>query len=150
MKNANRPVVDDSQQNPPLALDLRYLLTAYPAGGGADGTGAALDQHRLLGLAMQVLYDNAIVGGEDLRGSLAEDDVRLQLSLEPETTTDLASVWNTFGETPMYPSAAYHVSPVLVESTVEREFSRAEEREAVARQMDRDDASERRRFDREE
>lgn len=150
MKNADRWTIDDdTQQDPPLALDLRYLLTAFPAQGGNDETAITVDQHRLLGLAMQVLYDNSIVGGDDLQGSLSDADARLHISLEPESTNDLANVWNTFGETPLYPSASYHVSPVLIDSTVERTVSRVREREAKVERLDRDGGSEVRQFDEE-
>lgn len=148
MKNADRQVLaDDSRRDPPLSLDLQYLLTAYPAGGGNDESAAVLDQQRLLGLAMQIFNDNAIVGGDDLQGSLGEDDPRLHLSLEPEDSYDLATIWTAFGDTPLYPSVSYHVSPVTIESTVTEEVSPVQQREAAFDQRDRDDAGDYRHFD---
>lgn len=128
MKNADRRAVgEDRFRDPPLALDLQYLVTAYPSRGGNDETASAVDQQRLLGLAMQVLNDNAILEADDLVGSLGER--QLHVSLEQERIDDVTGIWSTFQETPLHPSVAYHVSPVLVESRVEREVSRVERRE---------------------
>lgn len=71
----------NSQQAPPMALDLHFLLTAH---SNADLQTRALDEHRILGRAIQVLYDNQSVRGSWLQGALAEsnEDFRLLL-MEP-------------------------------------------------------------------
>ena len=49
--------------NPPLALDLRYLLTAY---GDSD-----FDAEILLGYSMQILYETPVLPREAIRTALA-------------------------------------------------------------------------------
>jgi len=137
LSNTDRHQVgDDTYRDPPIPLDLKYLITAFPAGSGNDETARVVDQHRLLGLAMQVLNDNAIVEEADLVGTLGEEE--LHLSLEQESIADVTGIWNTFGDTPLRPSVSYHVSPVLIESRVEREVSRVQRREGEVETMEGD------------
>lgn len=134
MSNADRHAVnDDTVQDPPIPLDLKYLITAFPSQGGNDETANTVDQQRLLGLAMQVLNDNAILAETDLVGSLGTDE--LHVSLEQESLADVTGIYNTFQETPLHPTLAYHVSPVLIESRVEREVVRVERREGEIETM---------------
>lgn len=128
LKNERRREVDvDRYRRPPLALDLYYLLTAHPSGEGSDGMERTEEQHRVLGRAMQVIHDNAIISGSDLRGSLA-DQPDLQISIDPQDMDEVMSIWSTFDETPFRPSVAYLVTPVLIESTETEEVSRVIER----------------------
>jgi hypothetical protein len=101
-------------QDPPLALDLYYLVTAY-SGGTGDGTAATVDQQRVLGLAMQTLHDNAVLSGEDLAGSL-DPDLELQISLVNASVDELSGLWSTVPDAAFQPSAVYHVGPVLIDS----------------------------------
>lgn len=119
----------DPPRREPLRVDLRYLVTAHPTtgDGGTTTTGKTLEEQRVLGRAMQVLQDNAIVSGSDLRGSLAAGNERLQLSVLPETTDTVVNVWNTFQNEPFRPSVAYLVTPVAIESRREAPVERVEE-----------------------
>lgn len=108
------------QSAPPLSLDLRYLLTAYPAADRADGTPG---QHQLLGTAMQTLHDVPV-----LDVPAAVDDRDLRLSLEDGGPADRAWVWEAFPETPYRPSVSYHVRPVVIESRIERAVPEVTER----------------------
>lgn len=135
MSNADRRAVDeDTFQDPPIALDLYYLVTAFPSRGANDETASRVDQQRLLGLAMQVLNDNAIVAEEDLVGSLADDE--LHVSLEEVSLDAITGIWSTFQGTPLHPSVAYHVSPVLIESRVQEQVSRVRRREGRVETME--------------
>jgi hypothetical protein len=120
---------DGSDRRAPLVLDLRYLLTAHPTGGGGNQSGvstaATSEQHQLLGLAMQVLHDNAILRGEALSGVLADDE--LQIAIEQQPVDELTNIWSTFQEQSFQPSVAYSVTPVVIDSTVERPTRRVEE-----------------------
>lgn len=128
LMNAQRREVDaDHYRRPPLALNLYYLLTAHPSDGGSDGMERTEEQHRVLGRAMQVIHDNSIIRGSDLKGSLA-DQPDLQVSISPQDMDEVMSIWSTFDETPFQPSVAYLVTPVLIESTEEEEVSRVVER----------------------
>lgn len=130
-RNDERPRIDETTEAEyPLVLDLRYLLTAHPAksnqGRGSDGgPSQTTDQHSVLGRAMQTLHDNSIVEGSRLGGSL--DDER-QLSIEPDPTDEAVNIWRTFDEEPYRPSVSYLVTPVVIDSTREREVTRVVDR----------------------
>lgn len=115
LNNVERERIDDdTYRDPPLALDLYYLLTAHPSAGGTDGTDRTAQQHRVLGLAMQVMRNNAVVGETDLRGSLA-DDRELRISPYPQSVDELTNIWATFQDAPFRPSVSYLVGPVLID-----------------------------------
>jgi hypothetical protein len=122
--------------HPPLSLNLHYLVTAYgnapvPAGGGAslfDDTPA----HFLLGSAMRVLHDVAIVtdglisvrppsGLLVLHESLRDGYERVRLSLEPLSLEDVTKVWTALALRYRL-SAAYMVNVVQIESRRAKTF----------------------------
>jgi Pvc16 N-terminal domain len=115
--------------NPPLALDLHYLLTAY---GAAD-----LNAEVLLGYAMQLLHDNPVLTRQQLRtvlaapspvdgtvlpglfGALSALDLADQIELLKITpvylgTEDLSKLWTAM-QARYRPSMAYLVSVVLIQ-----------------------------------
>jgi len=118
--------------NPPLALDLHYLLTAY---GKVD-----LEAEILLGYAMQLLHETPVLGrkairaalggaaplpvGDDLLpgspGKLSAADLAEQLELikiTPQTmsTEEISKLWAAIGGRYRL-TAAYQASVVLIES----------------------------------
>ena len=134
LKNQGDVAVDDQRTRAaPLALDLRYVLTAFPAQGG-DETASSLDQQRVLGLAMQVLYDNAILGPDQLPASLADRD--LQITFVEESLQSMSDIWTSFGEAAMQPAVTYEVGPVTIESTREHGVGRVTETESDYRTPD--------------
>lgn len=102
---------------PPMALVLRYLITAW--------AGDRLTEHKLLGRAMLSLYDGAIVSGPDLQGtSLTNTHEALKITLAPLTLEERTRVW--FALTRAYRlSLSYEVRVVNVDSEI------AEQRRAV-------------------
>jgi hypothetical protein len=119
---------DETAREPPLALDLHYLLTAYPAGGNGDPTPETADQHRLLGLAIQTLNDNGILDGQEFGGRQFDRDV--SITLQTETTEEVMDIWfNAVGEKPYHLSVAYTVSPILVDSRIEERIPPVEGRD---------------------
>jgi hypothetical protein len=115
--------------NPPLALDLHYLISAY---GAAD-----LHAEILLGHAMQLLHENPSIPREAIRNSLqpAPDEAGTlppwlssladsglenqieQLRITPEylSTEDMSKFW-TATLAHYRPCAAYQVSVVLIQA----------------------------------
>jgi hypothetical protein len=117
--------------NPPLALNLHYLLTAY----------GALDLHAeiLLGYGMQLLHETPVltrrairtslaapssVGGVDslpaqmralFTSELAEQVEQIKIIPETPNTEELSRLWAALGA-PYRPTAAYQVSVVLIQS----------------------------------
>ncbi len=115
--------------NPPLALDLHYLLSAY---GAVD-----LHPEILLGVAMQRLHETPVLSRQAIRTALIpspgiggglpaalralansglENQIELiKITPEPLTTEELSNLWSAT-TSPMRPTAAYVASVVLIES----------------------------------
>ena len=106
--------------NPPLALDLQYLLSAYERND--------FDAEILLGYAMQCLYETAVLTREAIRQALATpslstltssdlaDQIELiKITLLPLSLDELTKLWSAL-QSNYRPSAAYHVSVVLIDS----------------------------------
>jgi hypothetical protein len=114
--------------NPPLALDLHYLVSAY----GAEPLHAEI----LLGYAMQLLHENPAIPRDVLRRSLNSDldpDDTLPLALRALASSGLADQVEQLRITPEYlstedmskfwtatlahyrPCAAYQVSVVIIQ-----------------------------------
>ncbi len=120
----------DRLTNPPLALNLHYLLTAY----------GALELHAeiLLGYGMQLLHETPVLTRSAIRTALAPpsqvtggnlppqlqalftselaEQVE-QIKIVPETpnTEEISRLWSAIGA-PYRPTAAYQASVVLIES----------------------------------
>jgi hypothetical protein len=131
-RNTGLPSVDGAGTsrltNPPLALDLHYLLTAY---GVAD-----FEAEILLGYAMQVMHENPVLDRQAIRDSLAPQPVTggilppalqtltaaeladqvEQIKITPEglSSEEISKLWSAFG-THYRPTAAYRASVVLIE-----------------------------------
>jgi hypothetical protein len=97
-------------RKPPMALLLRYLITAW---GGNQVT-----QHQMLGNALQTLYDNAILSGPRLSGTLAGTTDALHLTLTPLTLDQKSYVWFAIQQ-PYRLSLNYEVRVVNLDATVE-------------------------------
>lgn len=116
--------------NPPLALDLHYLLTAY---GGED-----FHSEILLGYAMQLMHDTPVLTRQAIRAALtptspvtpsllppayaglAAADLADQIELikitpHVMTTEEMSKLWAAF-QSHYRPTAAYNVSVVLIEN----------------------------------
>lgn len=116
--------------NPPLALDLHYLITAY---GSED-----LNAEVLLGYAMSLLHETPVLSRQQLRtvlggvspvdgsiipspfGNLSAEDLADQIELVKITpvflnTEDLSKLWTSM-QARYRPSMAYMASVVLIQS----------------------------------
>lgn len=98
-------------RKPPMALLLRYLLTPW---GGDQAT-----VQRMVGRAMQVLYDDAILDGLQLRGSLAGSRDTLKVTLAPLTLEERTRVWWAIGK-PYRLSLNYEVRVVNLDAPTTR------------------------------
>lgn len=106
----------------PLTLDLFYLAT--------PNTDDSRKDHTLLGKVMQIFYDNAIVKGSILQGSLAGTIEELRVILHSLPFDELIRLWESFSERSFKLSVSYHVTPVRIDSTREIEAKRVIEMEA--------------------
>jgi Pvc16 N-terminal domain len=114
---------DGTLRRSPLALELSYLITAWGARGtnATNDVAATLEEHRLMGIVMQALYDHAEVS----RAELFEDPTlppvwgardNLQVLLEALPLEDLYRIWDS-GELPCQLSATYRVRVLGLESS---------------------------------
>jgi uncharacterized protein DUF4255 len=114
MPTSTRP---GERGNPPLALDLHYLITAF---GRENDTSQPFDHH-LLGKAMSVLYDHALLGPDEIRIAFPGSDVenqpdRVRITFQPLSLEDISKLWMGFA-TQYRVSVGYDVSVTLIEST---------------------------------
>ncbi|MEO5931759.1 MAG: DUF4255 domain-containing protein, partial [Candidatus Kapaibacterium sp.] len=99
---------------PPLALNLHYLVTAYTDNDDEKS-------HRLIGKAMSTLHDHPVLDSTEIKDALADsllqDQVeRVRIVPESVSIEDISKLWATFSA-PYRISAAYQASVVLIEST---------------------------------
>jgi len=102
---------------PPLWLDLRYLLTAHGSRQTADRTERSLEEQRLLGRAMRLLFDTPLLSGSLLKGGLAGSRESFRVVLHALSLEDQTRLWAALPGVSMKPSASYLVGPVAVDST---------------------------------
>lgn len=106
--------------NPPLALNLYYLISAYGEGE------ADLKDQQLLGGAMRILHDQPILKSKFieealsaetslLASQLTEQIDRVRIVPEYLDIENMSRLWTTF-QTQYRVSAAYQASVVLIES----------------------------------
>jgi hypothetical protein len=111
---------------PPLSLDLFYLMTPL--------TNSDENNHRLLGKAMQVFYDHAIVQGPALQGVLRDTAEELRIILNPLTLEDMMRLWGGL-MTAYRLSVAYEVKVIYIDSERETEAERVRRKRLEFRQF---------------
>jgi hypothetical protein len=116
---------------PPLALELYYLMTAY---GSSDvGADSDLEAQSVLGDAMRVLHDFAIVA-DDLNQILApaekvlapelrHQQEKLKITLRNTALDELSKIWTAMPQANFRRSAAYQVSVIEIESRKPRRMA---------------------------
>ena len=116
-----RQVMPGETGMPPLALKLYYLMTAY----GRDNDTTQPFSQQVLGKAMSVLHDHALLGPEEIRAataaSLPRNDLdrqveRVRFTLQPLTLEELSKLWTGL-QTQYRLSVAYEATVVLIDST---------------------------------
>lgn len=127
LKNAEPPPRPGEDSEAAITLDLAYLLTAHPSSTGPDDTANTVDQHNVLGEAIQVLAEDGILQGTTLEGTLSGGPP-LQVTIEEESLEHVTNIWGTFSETPYRPSVCYLVTPVVIDATSTEDDQRVLER----------------------
>lgn len=133
-RNEGLPARDTSGSqrlsNPPLALDLHYLVSAY----GAEDLHAEI----LLGYAMQLFHENAVLSRSAINTALspspdvgvvlppalraladcglADQVEHIRITPTMLNSEEMSRLWSAL-QAHYRPTAAYHVSVVLIEST---------------------------------
>jgi hypothetical protein len=118
--------------HPPLSLNLYYLATGY--GSSETAADGDLDAQQVLGDAMRVLHDYAIitpdltitrpsagtVGDPILDTSLRNEFERVKLMMVPSSLDDLSKLWMALSEVNFRRSVTYEVSVVQIQSQLPR------------------------------
>lgn len=122
-----------SYGSPPLSLVLHYLVTTYGSTDGSTTTGTTTDERaaqQLLGSAMRLLHDNAVItegsrvgAVEVLDPTLRGEYEKVKLTLEPLSLEDVSKVWTALNR-PYRLSVAYQASVVQIESRKQRRYAR--------------------------
>lgn len=124
---------DGNLMYPPTSFNLYYLMTAYST---AELKSKALDEHKILGRAIQVLNDNAILKGDALYGSLSGAEEEIKIQIKNLNYDEMMRIWN-FHDVPYSLSIAYRVGPVLIDSTRIKKVKRVVESRIEIREKDR-------------
>lgn len=131
LKNLEMEAMGSSRlKAPPLVVDLYYMLTSYSPSGIQDRTERTIEEHRILGRAMQILHDNAVLTGSVLKGSLAANSYKLHMTLAPLSLDDMTKMWTTFQGKPFRSSICYLVTPVMIDTKREITVQRVVSKEA--------------------
>jgi hypothetical protein len=112
---------------PPLSLNLYYLMTPYAQ--TASDTGNATS-HAILGEAMRVLHEHAVVPQDELVQDLRGAAEQIKIMLTPLDPDELGRVWSTFSQ-PFRLSVMYEVSVVQLELHSERPMNKRVQRTGV-------------------
>jgi len=101
---------------PPLALNLHYLFTAW--GRGETDTDAV--SHRVLAAAMSFMHDRPLLDRDDIRNALLNNDLadqieRVRLTPLPQSVEEISKLWTAF-QTNYRVSSAYEATVVLIDS----------------------------------
>jgi hypothetical protein len=112
---------------PPLSLNLHYLMTPYAQNDPQTGNARA---HEILGEAMRVFHQHAIVPQTALAPGLHDATEQIKIMLNPMDPDELGRVWSTFSQ-PFRLSVMYEVSVVQLELRGERPMSKRVERTEV-------------------
>lgn len=122
-----------------LSVELRYLVMAFPDAQAENETEGILNQHELLGEAMQTLYDAEQIEADELPGSFQDEGITI--TLEQRDPLELTELWSSFSELPLNPCASYVVRPVKIPSTQETPLTEVEDRDiGVSRGVDDEQA----------
>ncbi|MGB3367338.1 MAG: DUF4255 domain-containing protein [Acidaminobacteraceae bacterium] len=103
---------DGSQQYPPKVFYLNYLITAYSS---TDIKSKALDEHKIIGKAIQMFHDNPVLQKSQLIGSLQESNQEIKVEVKNLTYDEMMRIWH-FNDVPYSLSIAYRVGPIYIDS----------------------------------
>jgi hypothetical protein len=112
---------------PPLSLNLFYLMTAYAQNDPLTGNSTA---HELLGEAMRVFHEHAIVPRDVLVQGLHDAAEQIKIMPTPLEPDELGRLWSTFSQ-PFRLSVLYEVSAVQLEPLHDRPMSSRVQRAGV-------------------
>ena len=125
MKNLPREKPDPSHlKKQSLYLDLFFMLTPYASN--------KMDEHKILGRAMQVLHDSSILKSTDVEvgGTVFSTlDEEIRITFEPITLDDHTKIWSALKDIPYKLSTCYKVTTAKIDSELSDEVVRVREKD---------------------
>ncbi|MCP4368473.1 MAG: DUF4255 domain-containing protein [Deltaproteobacteria bacterium] len=115
-----RALNSGERQRTHLALNLFYLVTPFSSD--------ILNQHQIIGEAMRILYDYAIVDGPLLGGGLEGTFLDIKLALCPLNLEELTRIWYAL-QTPYRISVCYKARILRIDSSDIRKTGRVIKKE---------------------
>ena len=112
---------------PPLSLNLHYLMTPYAQNDPLTGNATA---HEMLGDAMRVFHEHAVVPQSALVQGLRDAAEQIKIMLNPLNPDELGRIWSTFSQ-PFRLSVLYEISVVQLALRSERPISERVQRTGV-------------------
>ena len=124
--NLQRKMPDGTLRRQPMVLELYYLITTWGARGqmpAQNDAAAALEEHKLLGVVLQGLYDHAELSRAELFDDPAKpvvwgDGDSLVVMMESLPVEDLYRIWDS-SELAYQLSATYRVRVLSLDSLEE-------------------------------
>jgi hypothetical protein len=109
--------------NPPLSLNLHYLMTGYSDTEAGDDRD--LFAQETLGDGMRVMHDFAIITRDSpyLDTVLQHEFERIKISLQPASLEEYAKIWTALPNANFRCSVAYNVTVIQIESERPRRLS---------------------------
>jgi hypothetical protein len=111
---ATEPAAPGGLRQPPLALNLLYLLSAH----GRDDDDPEPYSHRLLGETMRVLHEQPVLDLAELGLAPAGSVERVRVTLQPLSLEEMTKLWTIF-QTPYRLSVVYEATVVLIDRAPE-------------------------------
>ena len=111
---AMEPAGPGGLRQPPLALNLLYLMSAH----GRDDDDPEPFSHRLLGEAMRVLHEQPVLDLAELGPAPAGGVDRVRVTLQPLSLEEMTKLWTIF-QTPYRLSVVYEATVVLIDRAPE-------------------------------
>lgn len=113
---------------PPLSLNLYYLVTPYAQNDPLTGNATA---HEMLGEAMRVFHEHAVVPPSALVPGLRDAAEQIKIMLNPLNPDELGRIWSTFSQ-PFRLSVMYEISVIQLALRSERPMSTRVKRTQVS------------------
>jgi len=112
--------------SPPLSLNLHYIFTAFATSD--TGQDSDITAQRILGDAMRVLHDYAIVaanlldkhGQPILDPSLLDEYEQIKVTLQPKSLEEISKIWTALPKVNFRRSVTYEVCVVQIDSQQQR------------------------------
>ena len=113
------PVNPQLERYAPLQLRCHALISAHSK---APIQTRLTDEYRIIGRALQIIWDNPIIPVGKLTGSLANGGTTLQLQYLKLNNDDLNKIWNSANKV-IKPSFGIHVSSLSIDSNRTRDVA---------------------------